>query len=590
MRSGYRLVIIVSLFMVIIYIFISEVFNGGRGHVMLFKQLPVREVPAAVPDTDEPIITTSAGTTLSNFVYTTIGLDPRYPVPPGDMGRPVEKELKDSVVDILVQDGIRTQGLNTYFSDLMSVRRRLPEIRDRWCREPGRYPANLPPTSIVIVFYNEAWSVLVRTVHSILDRSPANLIHEIVLVDDYSYLPHLKTQLQEYFARYEKVRIMRAPKRLGLIRARMFGAQNTTTDLITFLDAHVEVTVGWLEALLDVVAQSWTTIALPTIDWIDEHNMKYKDDRAPIFIGAYDWDLNFGWWGRWSMKKKYENKMVPFDTPAMAGGLYTINRTFFEKLGWYDEGFDIYGIENIELSMKSWMCGGKMVTVPCSRVGHIQKTGHPYLQSEKKDVVRANSIRLAEVWMDEYKHVIFDIHGIPHYLEEEFGSVENRKRIRQRSGCRDFRYYIENAFPEMRNPGVVGAFRGEVHSVVLGAASCLEYRPSDAFLGMAPCDGKQRNQFWTHNYYEELNSYQHCIDFTGSALGVFVCHRSRGNQAWRVLEHTGQIQSVKHQQCLALNLLTNVTLTMEQCDDKRSAQRWTLNYIRYDLTPFQAKV
>uniref|UniRef100_A0A2M3YXF5 Polypeptide N-acetylgalactosaminyltransferase n=1 Tax=Anopheles braziliensis TaxID=58242 RepID=A0A2M3YXF5_9DIPT len=591
MRSGFRnsLLIIVCLCMVLIYLFINEIFNGGRGHVMLLKRLPVLQASSAVPDADAPIITTPAGTTLFKFVYTTIGLDARYPVPPGDMGRPVVNALNDTAVDLLVQEGISKQGLNQYSSDLMSVRRRLPEIRDPWCREPGRYPANLPPTSIVIVFYNEAWSVLVRTVHSILDRSPANLIHEIVLVDDYSYLPNLKTQLQEYFARYEKVRILRAPKRLGLIRARMFGAQNTTSDLITFLDAHVEVTVGWLEALLDVVAHNWTTIAIPTIDWIDEFNMKYKDDKSPIFIGAYDWDLNFGWWGRWSMKKKYENKMVPFDTPAMAGGLFTINRTFFERLGWYDEGFDIYGIENIELSMKSWMCGGKMVTVPCSRVAHIQKNGHPYLRGEKKDVVRANSIRLAEVWMDQYKDVIFDIHGIPHYLEEEFGSVESRKAIRERAGCRDFRYYIEHAFPEMRSPEVAGTFRGEVHNFVLGTGMCLEYRHSDHFLGMAPCDGKQRNQFWTHNYYEELNSYRYCVDFTGSSLGVFGCHRSRGNQAWRVLEHTGQIQSVKHVLCLALNLLTNVTLTMEKCDERRAPQRWSLNYVHYDLAPFKGK-
>ena len=50
------------------------------------------------------------------------------------------------------------------------------------------YPVNLPSASVIVCFYNEAWSVLLRTVHSVLDRSPANLIHEILLVDDNSDL------------------------------------------------------------------------------------------------------------------------------------------------------------------------------------------------------------------------------------------------------------------------------------------------------------------------------------------------------------------------------------------------------------------
>lgn len=48
---------------------------------------------------------------------------------------------------------------NIVASDMISVNRSLPDIRKQTCRVK-KYPDNLPDTSIIIVFHNEAWSTL----------------------------------------------------------------------------------------------------------------------------------------------------------------------------------------------------------------------------------------------------------------------------------------------------------------------------------------------------------------------------------------------------------------------------------------------
>lgn len=106
---------------------------------------------------------------------------------PGELGKPVTLPTNISAeMKKQVDDGWLKNAFNQYVSDMISVRRSLPDPRTKYCKDSVTYLRNLPPTSVIVCFHNEAWSVLLRTVHSILDRSPDHLIKEIILVDDYS--------------------------------------------------------------------------------------------------------------------------------------------------------------------------------------------------------------------------------------------------------------------------------------------------------------------------------------------------------------------------------------------------------------------
>merc|ERR1712018_453527 len=91
----------------------------------------------------------------------------------------------------------------------------------------------------------------------------------------------------------------------------------------------------------------------------------------------------------------------------MAGGLLAADRKFFFEVGAYDPGMDVWGGENLEMSFRVWMCGGSLEFIPCSRVGHIFRSSHPYTFPGNKDTHGLNSARLAEVWMDGYKRLFY---------------------------------------------------------------------------------------------------------------------------------------------------------------------------------------
>lgn len=164
-------------------------------------------------------------------------------------------------------------------------------------------------------------------------------------------------------ANLPKVKILRAEKREGLIRARLRGAAVAIGPVLTFLDSHVECAIGWLEPLLDRIAVDKTNVVCPVIDVIDDTTFEFHATKDPknVQVGGFYWKLIFTWHvAPPAEQARRKDPSEPLRSPTMAGGLFSIDKEFFERLGSYDPDFDIWGGENLELSFKTWMCGGTL--------------------------------------------------------------------------------------------------------------------------------------------------------------------------------------------------------------------------------------
>ncbi|NWH57921.1 GALT6 acetylgalactosaminyltransferase, partial [Geococcyx californianus] len=239
-------------------------------------------------------------------VYTAAELRPLMERPPQDPGSPgadgkafkkdqwTPEETKEK------EQGYEKHCFNAFASDRISLQRALgPDSRPPECIDQKfkRCPP-LPTTSVVIVFHNEAWSTLLRTVYSVLHSSPALLLKEIILVDDASTDDYLKDELDRYVEQLQIVRVVRQKERKGLITARLLGASVASGEVLTFLDAHCECFHGWLEPLLSRIAEEPTAVVSPDIATIDLNTFEFSkpvQNGKQHSRGNFDWSLTFGW-------------------------------------------------------------------------------------------------------------------------------------------------------------------------------------------------------------------------------------------------------------------------------------------------------
>ncbi|XP_030846376.1 polypeptide N-acetylgalactosaminyltransferase 11 [Strongylocentrotus purpuratus] len=498
--------------------------------------------------------------------------------------------------------GYRQHAFNELISQRIGFHRNVTDTRNPLCKYQV-YSEELPTVSIVICFYNEAWSTLLRTVYSVLDRTPRRLIHELILVDDFSELTHLKKELDQYMSKNFNglVHVIHNGQREGLIRARTIGARYATGDVLMFLDSHCEVNEQWLEPLLERIKADSHTVVCPIIDIINHDTFAYT--ASPLVKGGFNWGMHFKWdtiRSRQLVGK--EDYVKPIESPTMAGGLFAMNREYFHKLGDYDEGMDIWGGENLEISFRIWQCGGKLEIVPCSRVGHVFRKRRPYGSPNRQDTTTKNAVRVAEVWMDEYKEHFYQVQ--PKAKNIDYGDISSRVALREELKCKSFKWYLDTVYPEMRTPNDT---KGRTGGVVEGGGGmqrmqrkapqtslrkgklkhsltglCLVpkaelVKGTELILGDCDRLGDTNTMTWYQTSVEELKLGDAiCMDMSESNSASLPqlrkCDGMGGSQRWRIKDKN--IYHPVSGQCLSIKQFGSIQMAQLDICSSDPMQEW----------------
>ncbi|XP_042290170.1 N-acetylgalactosaminyltransferase 7 isoform X3 [Thunnus maccoyii] len=458
--------------------------------------------------------------------------EPKEPEPPGVPAGPGEgakpfilgPEYKDAI-----QASIKEFGFNMVASDMISLDRTISDIRHEECKY-WHYDDRLLTSSVIIVFHNEGWSTLMRTVHSVIKRTPRRYLAEIVMIDDFSNKVHLKERLEEYIKQWNGlVKLFRNEKREGLIQARSIGAKKATKgQVLIYLDAHCEVGINWYAPLVAPISE----------------------DRSP----------------------------------AMAGGLFAIERDFFFEMGLYDPGLQIWGGENFEISYKIWQCGGKLLFVPCSRVGHIYRLqgwqGNPPPAHVGSSPTLKNYVRVVEVWWDEYKDYFYA--SRPETLTLAYGDISELKRFREEHRCKSFKWFMEEIaydiplhYPLPPKNVEWGEIRGFETSYCIDSMG----HTNGGNVEIGPCHRMGGNQLFRINEANQLMQYDQCLTRGGDSSTVIITHCDQNQHTeWKYFKDLHRFTHVPTGKCLdRSDLLHKVFIS--DCDTSKTTQRWEMNNI-----------
>eukprot|EP01055_Gregarina_sp_Pseudo9_P003182 Gregarina_sp_Pseudo_9__3181@NODE_336_length_3123_cov_19_521401_g316_i0_p1_GENE_NODE_336_length_3123_cov_19_521401_g316_i0NODE_336_length_3123_cov_19_521401_g316_i0_p1_ORF_typecomplete_len675_score202_21Glyco_tranf_2_3/PF13641_6/1_4e16Glycos_transf_2/PF00535_26/2_4e14Glyco_transf_7C/PF02709_14/1_5e10Ricin_B_lectin/PF00652_22/5e03Ricin_B_lectin/PF00652_22/7e05Ricin_B_lectin/PF00652_22/39GlcNAc/PF11397_8/8_3e05Glyco_tranf_2_2/PF10111_9/0_00012PepSY_TM_like_2/PF16357_5/0_023_NODE_336_length_3123_cov len=421
------------------------------------REAPLEEQVAAIPDSflypsfpNRPEIFPSPD---DAHFHGRVGVDPE--------GRPSWTPLKPAfrMTKEQKREAHRGYCFNTRVAASLELDRIVPDYNSQRCLNVKYEDKNLPESDVIIVFHNEDLSVLLRSIHSILNRSPPQLLRSVILVNDDSNStthPWLFDELPKSLEFLPKTRLIHLTRRRGLMMARMEGTKLAAAEIAVYLDSHIECTKRWLEPILWEIARDRKRIVTPLIHSIEPDTFEFE--HGAVSVVGFTWTLGQ------THPDRPNDGFNPVESPVMAGGLFAANREWFLELGGYDPEMKLYGGEEMEIGFKTWQCGGSIVALPCSRVGHVFRTdkfwkGQVY-PVPYHEIVR-NKRRTAEVWMDDYKEIAFmAMAELP--ANVSIGPLRDVKALRDKLHCKSFKWYLQHVFPEMHVPNLEGAIKGSL--------------------------------------------------------------------------------------------------------------------------------
>ncbi|GFS26263.1 polypeptide N-acetylgalactosaminyltransferase [Elysia marginata] len=232
------------------------------------------------------------------------------------------------------------------------------------------------------------------------------------------------------------------------------------------------------------------------------------------------------------------------------------------------------------------MCGGRLEIIPCSHVAHLFRKSFPYNWGRNSALTHIrNCMRVAEVWMDEYRHFYYDRTGLtPDKVK--IGDISAQRSLRKSLQCRSFHWYVQEVYPTLFVPFNASAM-GPISSQA-APNLCLQMESHSSGWGQEPsikqCHPGDNKQYFVLTSKGQIRRDEECLAYiSGSEKITTQWCDGLGDTALWIYTEANTIEPVHimitkdgntRRHCMTLSS-DKTSVYMRPCKRRDPRQKWT---------------
>lgn len=303
--------------------------------------------------------------------------------------------------------------------------------------------------SILIPARNEEF--LAKTVEDITSKIEADTEIIVVLDGEWANPP---------IVQHPRVNVIYLPESIGQRAATNMACRLSSAKYVMKIDAHCSVDKGFDKKLIEDMQDDWTVVPtmrnLHAFDWHCECGFEHYQDKGSIcpqcgkemtkkiiweprrgtrnYSYCFDSEPHFQYFREFSQRPEGQGELT--ETMSLQGSCFMLTRDKYWELNICDEEFGSWGSQGIEVAVKTWLSGGKVICNHKTWYAHMFRTkaangfGFPYPQSGKQ-VNKAKSLAkelfLSNKWPLAKRPISWLLDKfwpIPGWSEEEFNNLK----------------------------------------------------------------------------------------------------------------------------------------------------------------------